>query len=139
MAEVNAIERWLYTVLSSDGALTAVVSTRIYADRIPQDVASPYPCVVFGHLSARDLMGVGAFRIWANSLYVIRAIDETESFAGNVKTAADRIDAVLHAASGSNVDGEIFACTRESPFRMSEETDGRVFQHLGGQYRILAI
>lgn len=140
MAETLAAEKWLYTVLAADGALAAVVSTRIYADRIPQDVASPYPCVVFGHLSAVDLMGVGAYRIWANTLYVVRGIAEAESFLGNAKTIADRIDAVLHATSGATSEGTVWACTRESPFRMAETSaGGRNFVHLGGVYRILAI
>lgn len=35
----------LYTILSGHAALTALVSTRIYPDAIPED--KPYPAVVF--------------------------------------------------------------------------------------------
>jgi multidrug efflux pump subunit AcrA (membrane-fusion protein) len=51
---------------------------------------------------------------------------------------AKRIDAVLHAASGSNVDGVIIACTRLRPFQLTELTDGVQYRHLGGFYRLLA-
>lgn len=139
MPETLSAEKWIYATLAADGALAAVVGTRIYADRIPQNVASPYPCVLFGFLSGVDFNAVGSVRVWTNMLYVVRAIDEVETFLGNIKTAAGRIDAVLHRASGSTSEGTVWAAIREQPYRMSEEAEGRVFSHLGGVFRILAI
>lgn len=139
MAETSAAEKWIYSKLAADAALTAIVGTRIYHDRIPQDVANPYPCVVFAYQSGRDVRGVGAWRAWSNLLYVVRGIDETEDYLGNLQTIANRIDAVLHGASGTTSEGTVWASVREEPFRMSEEgPGGRIFGHLGGIYRVLA-
>lgn len=139
MAEVLSAEKWIYATLAADVTLTGLVSTRIYADRIPQDVASPFPCVVFSYLTGRDLRGVGTWRAWSNFLYIVRGVHETEDFSGSLKTIADRIDAVLHGASGSSSEGTVWAAWREEPYRMPEATDGRSIAHLGGIYRVLAI
>lgn len=133
MAETVAAEKWLYSVLAADATLTGAVSTRIYAYTAPE--SATFPLVLFGQQSATDLMGVGPYRIWANMLYVVRGVGETASMAG-VQTIANRIDTVLHAASGSNVDGIVYACVRVQPFALSETISGRQFRHLGGIYRL---
>jgi hypothetical protein len=139
MAETNAAEKWIYATLAADATLTGLVGTRIYRNRVPQDVTSPYPCVVFAYLSGRDRRGVGTWRAWSNTLYVVRGIDETENSLGPLKTVADRIDAVLHGASGATSEGTVWAAVREEPYSLSEEgPGGRIFEHLGGIYRILA-
>lgn len=136
MSESTAIDRWLNTVLAADAALAAVVGTRIYADQAPD--SAPLPVVIYQVQSSRDLMALGAHRVWANTLYVVRGIAQTIAYGGNLITIADRIDAVLHAASGSTVEGEVYECVREGEFRMTETANGVQYRHLGGLYRILA-
>jgi hypothetical protein len=134
--ELSAASKWLYTTLAADSALAAVVSTRIYADLAPQ--AAAHPLVVFQFQGGVDFQAVGAIRIWSNLELLIRGIDQTTTYTANLRTIAKRIDAVLHAASGSNVDGVIIACTRLRPFQLTELTDGVQYRHLGGFYRLLA-
>lgn len=136
--ETHAAERWLYERLAGDVALTAVVGTRIYNGlRSP---SAPLPCVVFQLQAAGpDLMVVGAVRVWANLVYVVRGIVEGRSYTGEAKIIADRIDALLHAQQGSNADGAVWECVRERPFALVETTEaGREFRHVGGVYRVRA-
>lgn len=133
MSDTALAERWLYTTLAADAALGSVVSTRIYSSVAPQ--SSTLPCVVFQQQAARDVMGSGPYRYHSTMLYTVRVIDEAGGW-GTVEASADRIDAVLHAASGTATGGTIVACVREQPFSMVESIDGRTFRHLGGIYRL---
>lgn len=137
MAESAAIDRWLNTVLAGDTQLAALVGTRIYADLAPGGAA--LPMVVYQMQAANDLMVLGSARVWANAVYIVRGVARSLAYGGNLLTIADRIDTVLHAASGSNVEGTIFECVREREFRMTEVgQDGEQYRHMGGMYRILA-
>ena len=136
--ETNAAEQWLSTTLKADATLAGLVSTRIYNTRRPSK-DTPFPCVIFQLQAAGDdLMVLGGVRVWASLLYLVRGISEQTSYEGNLASIANRIDAVLHAQSGSATAGTIWVCARERPFQMSEIVDGRTFAHLGGLYRIQA-
>lgn len=139
MSELNAIDRWIYGTLTADTALAAVVGTRVYADQAPQTTpAVTMPVVVFQWQGGADLMVIGGVRVWTNAVYLIRGIDEAQTWGGDLKTIADRIDAVLHRGSGTNADGVVYAAVREQPFRMPETAGGKSYRHLGGLYRIYA-
>jgi hypothetical protein len=137
MAESTTIDLWLNTALSGDASLAAVVGTRIYSDLAPDGAA--LPMVVYQMQAANDLMTNGAARVWANTLFLVRGVAQRVSYDGDLITMANRIDAVLHGASGSNAEGNVWECVRERPFRLTEVgADGKQYRHLGGLYRILA-
>lgn len=136
--EINAAEQWLGTTLKADAQLTTLVSTRVFNQRRPSK-DTPFPCVIFQLQAAGDdLLVLGGARVWANMLYLVRGIAEQPSNEGNLASIANRIDAVLHAKSGTATAGTIWVAVRERPFQMSEIVDGRTFAHLGGLYRIQA-
>jgi len=136
--ETNAAEQWLSTTLKADATLAGLVSTRVYNTRRPS-ATTPFPCVIFQLQAAGDdLMVLGGVRVWANMLYLVRGIAEQTSYEGDLASIANRIDAVLHAKSGTATAGTIWVAVRERPFQMSEIVDGRTFAHLGGLYRIQA-
>ena len=134
MAELFASDTWLATVLTADAELNALVSGRIYGHVIASSAV--YPLAMFSLQTARDIQGLGPARIMVDSLYIVRGIVEASTFGGTLKSIADRIDAILQAASGSNVNGSVLACVREQPFLYVEPYQGRQYRHLGGIYRI---
>jgi hypothetical protein len=140
--ETSAAEQWLYGRLTGDTALTAVVSTRVWNTRRPS--GGTFPAVLFQLQPGgnEDLTLLGAVRVWAKMTYLVRGIvevfDPQGSFEGNSKTIADRIDAVLHGASGTNAGGTVYTCVRLRPFKMAELVGERDFRHLGGIYQIQA-
>lgn len=134
MSEVVTADRWLTQTLKADATLMGLV-TGIYTYPIPPAVQLPY--VLISEQAVGDLMAIGAHRIWVNGLWVVRAIFEMSSWAGNLETAANRIDAALHAQMGSVTGGNVWACVRESPFRLVENNGGQQLRHLGGIYRLL--
>lgn len=140
MAESNAAAKWIYTRLIADAQLTAVVGTKIYIDIPPQTtppVAPPF--VLYSMLSGVPLRTVGRYVVWSDMIWLIYTVDETQSYAGAIKTGADRIDTVLHAQSGTNVDGIVHACVRIMAYQQQDPiVNGRIVKKLGGQYRIYA-
>ena len=135
MAETLVAEQCLYSVLAADSQLAAIVGTRIYAYVAPQGAAFPF--VVYQNQAGRDVRGVGPLRLMANLLYVVKVVAQTNSFT-TLETAANRIDAVLQAASGTPTRGTVIACVREQPFALVESLETGQYRHLGGIYRLWA-
>lgn len=136
MSETARVRAFIYLTLTGDTALAALIGTRCYHGVAPAGVADPY--VVFQMLSGgNDLMVVGAIRIWANPLYLIKAVRKGSS-TGPLEPIADRIDALLHAKSGTVTNGVIWSVARERPHELPELTDGVQYSNLGGEYRFLA-
>lgn len=134
MIETTLVESWLYSRLSTDAALAAEVGNRIYAYVAPARTATPY--VVFSAQSPGfDVMGVGTARVMLNCLYQVKVVVQDASFSG-AKKAADRIDELLHGATGTPAGGQVLGCVREGPLAYAEVSDGVEYRHLGGLYRI---
>ena len=139
MADPNVADRFIFTSLAADSALTAIVGGKIYneiATPTTPPVAPPY--VLYQMQSAVGLRTIGVHIVWSNMLFLVRGVVEANSYTGASKTMADRIETVLHAASGSNIDGVLFACVWENPFRLPEIADGRILRHQGAMFRIYA-
>ena len=137
MAETFVADSWLYAVLSGDAQLVALATGGIYGHSNPNKTPT-FPFVLFGLQGAgMDVRGVGPARVMAPMVYLVRGISEGNSFGGNLKSIADRIDALLQAASGSAAGGLVLVCVREQPFVLPETgPDGRQYRHLGGIYRL---
>ena len=135
MQESARVEQWLYTVLSGDAALAALVSG-VYGYLAPQDATPPW--VTFTHQAGTDVMGVGTARVMTSFLYQVKATGSGGSGAA-LKPIADRIDALLHGKSGTTADGRIISCVREQDLAMVEvDPSGVRWNHIGGIYRIQA-
>jgi hypothetical protein len=136
--ETTRIDTWLRARLAADSALTAVVGTRLYGELAPQATATPF--VVWQLVDVDDVVGAtAATRIMVTSTWAVKAVADAATFAGPLATAADRIDAVLHAAVGGAAgDATVWTAVRERPLRLVEVDDGVTWRHLGGIYRIWA-
>jgi len=138
MIETFRAELWLYSVLSGDtgaGGVSTLAGARIYAYVAP--IGTAFPVVVFSHQGSHDVRGVGPGRIMASSVYQVKVIGQgTAAGFGAIKAIADRIDALLQGASGSVVDGYVLSCVREQPISYVETSEGKVYSHLGGLYRL---
>jgi hypothetical protein len=136
MAESARARSWLYQTLANDATLTPLIGKRIYNGRAEQGAAFPY--VVLQLLSpGNDLIVVGAARIWSDMLWLVKAVNKGTSTAA-LEPIADRIDALLHAKSGTVVGGVIHVAVRERPHELPERTDGVDYVNLGGEYRVKA-
>ncbi len=135
MAETTIVDAWLDQVLSGDATLAALATGGMWDTLADQATAFPY--VVWQLQAGHDVRGVGPARIMVNGLWLVRGVDRSPSQT-IVKPIAGRIDALLHAASGSVSGGLVIGCVREEPYKFLEVTDGVLYWHLGGMYRIWA-
>ena len=135
MSELAAIDRWLVAVLTGDSTLHGLVADRIFDGIAPQGTLAPY--IICQTQAPHDVAGVGAVRIMVESVSIIKCLAEGTSYS-TLHAIANRIDALLHKASGTNADGTVLGCVREMPFKMAETTEGKEYRWLGGVYRIWA-
>lgn len=135
MIEMKEADDWLYTVLNSSPGL-ASISGRIYNEGGPQEAV--YPFIVYHMSEGRDLMGIGATRVWTTMNYVVRAVTRDGSYE-SIYGLANAIDAALHDKSHQATEnGEVIASVRIAPFKMAETLDGVNYRHLGGIYQLHA-
>jgi hypothetical protein len=132
---IVAADRWLTSVLSGVG------DGGVYGHDVPRDrdgtpiITPPY---VFFTLAATadNFLTHNAHVVWSPLVYVVRYVDNVESYT-LIEDEAAEIEAALSRASGSNVSGIIAECIYEAPFAMVElARDGSQLRHLGGRFRL---
>lgn len=134
MIEPVYADQWLYSKLTTDATLASLLSGRVYSYMAPLGAA--FPVIIYAYQGGTDVSEVGGYRIFNSGLYQVKAVGKGESMAA-LAAIANRLDAVLHRASGTATGGAILACVRERPVSYSEYTTGMRYNHLGGIYRIL--
>lgn len=140
-AEVVLCNQYVEDCLDAYSAQLNLISPGL-SDRIFEEVApegTTYPFIVYQCQDPpRDVRGVGTFRVMIDTLYVVKAVAQGDSYAPLLPVAGV-IDAAMTSAAGATVgDGIVFASVRERGFQMAEPSEGTQFRHLGGEYRIQA-
>jgi hypothetical protein len=123
----------VYDVLNIE-AVTNEALGGVFNIIAPTGVDTPF--VVFQAMSKVDdywsYTGRGG-----SAVYMIKAIDESRW----PKVAADidtQIDSAMQNASLSITGHALLYCRRESDLYLVEDQNGKMFQHIGGLYRIIA-
>lgn len=144
MNEIDRIDQFVVTKLGADAQLVALVGTRVYKDQAPADAV--FPLVIFRSYDGPDTTANGGRRVMVSPLYQVFGVD-IEGGSGvassnakvAVKNIADRIDAVLQAASGdAGSDAYVSQVLRERTYDMTSEESGVLYRYLGGFYRVWA-
>lgn len=138
MNEEQALSTFLYTTLSGDTAVAALVGTRIFEDLAPQGTAFPF--VVFSFHTGGDTNALGSdVRTLTRPQYLIRAISKGPTYS-DADAVAAAVDAALMGAHGSaTVNGvtyEVLTVFREQAIRRCEYAESVRYNHAGGLYRI---
>lgn len=133
--ESATAEEFLDATLNGDATLTTLVPSGAFNTQPPE--GTPYPIVTYQFVSSVDYAAVGAYRIWANMLYLIKVIGDTANFA-DLNAAFARIDALLQRASGTATDGTVWSCVREQVIRQPDFIAGRQYAVTGALWRIYA-
>lgn len=131
---------WIVGLLKADSTLMALATGGVHNSEAPRKTACPY--VIVNHQAARDSMGLGTVRVVSHLTYLVKAVGEGQNYIA-LEPLADRIDALLHGASGevAGLDGagaELLSCVRVAPVAYPETQEGQPFRHLGGLYQIVA-
>jgi hypothetical protein len=118
-------------------AIQTGLSDKVFLEYAPEGTA--YPFIIFQCQSPpRDVRGVGVTRVFVDTLYVVKAVAQTDSYA-ELAPVANVIDQAMTSQVGAPVgDGAVFSSIREEGFNLIEVDQGTQFRHLGGSYRIQA-
>lgn len=136
--ELPGVEQWLYATLSADPTLQGLIGNpaRIYNAQAPTNTV--YPMVVFQMLASPDVLAVGGNRVMTRSVYVVKAVDRSGSFA-TCKAIAKQIEALIGNKTGSTTDTSILSCVREAAFELTDTDEaGNTYRQLGGRFQIQA-
>lgn len=133
MIEVARALLWIYATLAADPDLDALVDGRIYDGVAPEGASFPY--VIFNYQGGSDTVVVGAARVLNQSVYQIKAVTQSQSYASGAEIA-DRIDTLLQAQSGQADDGLVLGANREQPIMYVEVIETIQYRHTGGLYRL---
>lgn len=138
MAETARARAFVATTLKNDPAMQALmpsIAGRVFDRPAPQ--GTPYPLVRMEILSGgNDLIVLGGVRAWASPLILVYVATDKPT-TGAIEPIADRMDALLHAASGQVTNGVIWSCIRERGFDNPDTSTVPNVSRLGGEYRVL--
>jgi hypothetical protein len=134
MSELAAGAKWIYGVLTTDATLQGYIgaTARVYDTLAPENATMPF--VTFQYQGGYDVRTNGPARIWASTVWLVKAIGTGSTFA-TLQTIAGRVDALLTGKYGSNTAGQVW-CVREQPFQLLEVDAGVQYRHVGGLYRL---
>lgn len=138
MNEEAAVADYIVSYLQADSTLMGMING-VWLRSTPTDVAGPL--VKIDRMDAEDLMVVNLYRVWADLTFLVRAVTENQERGQpdwtEVRSIADRLDALLHKHEANQTDLEWHAFREES---YTDETieDGKLFLHAGGVYRVRA-
>ncbi len=128
--ELPRAERFIYDLLVA----ATVAGGRVYSGVAPDGAAEPY-VVMQVQSPGNDLYTVGAYRVWTDPLFIVKAVAKTRSWS-TLTATADAIDLALHDKEGTVTGGTIYECLRERAFSLIEDVEGVQYRHLGGFYRV---
>lgn len=126
---------FIYDRLSADATLAAEIGDRIFPDQAEE--GAEYPFVTYQYIGGADFMVLGGVRIQTQGVFLVKATNKSDTYA-SIRTAADRIDALLHNTKGpAGSDGVVFSCVREAVDPLPMETDNGVnYVAIAGRYRL---
>jgi len=136
--EEAAVADYLVDYLEADSTLMGMVNG-VWLRSTPTDVATPL--VKIDRQDASDLMVVNLYRVWADLTFLVRAAVENHERGqpdwSEVRSIADRLDALLHKheANEANLEWHAF---REESFTDETIEGGKLYLHAGGIYRVRA-
>ena len=139
MANVSGVQqakKWIYDSLVGDSENNAIVSGRIYADRVPAGTTPVYPYELYNLMAGTDVQGVGTVRESTSALFQIRVVT-SGSPDTNARKAEYRIDQVLGGAKNQISGDYMFTSWRTDPVDRAEyDQTQKLYQNIGGLYRL---
>jgi hypothetical protein len=142
-AEQAMVDAWIEArfndpaIVALLDAIDPALSNRIFPDFAP--VGTEYPFIVYQCQDPpRAVRGVGTSVVMVDTLYVVKAVAQVDSYAPLVPVARV-IDSAMTSSIGSAVeDGFVLTSVRDRGFALVEHDQGTQFRHFGGEYSIQA-
>jgi len=134
MTNLLTAEGWIVGLIKADSALHGLIADRVYLGVGAQTAA--YPFLVVQHMDTRPVLTNGASVILWNELIMVKGVDKEGGGYGTLEPILSRVRAVLHAESGTTLNGTVVSCVEERTVRYPEVSEGVTYRHLGLAFRI---
>lgn len=138
VSEVQQAKAWIYATLFANADIAAAVSSRIYADYVPEPPANRvYPYIVYNFMGGTDVDGLGTNRLQSQPLFQVRVVTDGRPTATTRKVdkrISDVLGVAVHQLSGDFY----FTARREQPIDRPEldGATGKQYHNLGGLFRL---
>ena len=129
---MQILEDWLYSLLSTTAALTALVGPQIYNWRAPQ--GTPLLYLVYQSDSGADESSIGGLDRATKASYQIKAVTQDQSFASSDTIAAAFVDKLFQGLTATTGAISVMGVLRQSPIRTPLEHDPGVRSHQDGKF-----
>lgn len=133
--ETFVADDWLFSTLSGDATLAAIVGNRIYPS--PPAPSTAYPLIIVELLAAPLRKTADDTVIWVEADYLIKVYVKGRSY-NNARAAAFRVNELLHKKRGTTADGIVVSSSRVETQRGAEEESDAQYRWVGGIYQLLA-
>jgi hypothetical protein len=132
---VNPVRQAIYTRLSADSTLTALLSSAgaIYHQVAPQTAQTPF--IVFHKQSGVPTWQFAGAHIQGD-VWTVKAVDRSSS-ASRAEDISARADVVLTDAPLAVTGNDLLAVYRESDIDYPESVDGETYRHVGFLARLV--
>lgn len=133
MSQVNAWKAGLYSKLSGDSTLGALLSgtAAVYDGKAPAGTSAPY--VVFQRLAGTPSFTFGTTAYENQTVLVKGIVDGSKKTAGSI---AERVDTLLNHGTLTLASGTLMLMRRLQDIEYDEVVDGHVWRHVGATYQI---
>lgn len=121
---------WIFTKLTTDATLTALIGTRVYRDQAPEKAA--YPFIAISLIDVVPVKNAFADILMDGERWQIKTVDDGKSYA-TVNSIAARVRTLLHKTSGSGVLSSVL----DAEFTQSETDDaGNMYKTIIMDFRV---
>lgn len=136
-AETALVDLWIDETLKAYTPLTDIVGQRIFSDLAPS--GSVFPYVIYQVQSPPSVVrGVGLAEVMVDTIYTVKAINQSPSYAALAPAASAIRSAMVTADTQAPTGGLIFTCGYERQVAYTEGRGTEQARHLGGEFRIQA-
>jgi hypothetical protein len=121
---------WIFTKLTTDATLTALIGTRVYRDQAPEKAT--YPFIAISLIDVVPVKNAFADILMDGERWQIKTVDDGKSYA-TVNSIAARVRTLLHKTSGSGVLSSVL----DAEFTQSETDDaGNMYKTIIMDFRV---
>ena len=128
IADALPVDRWLFSTLTGDAALDALIDGRVYIDVAPYSASYPLVILIPPQIDTA-VREAGPTILMHTGQWTAKAVglDSFEALEPIVK----RIHELLHSASGAVSSGTVIGAVVEGRIRYTETAEGQIYRHLG--------
>ena len=128
IADALTVDRWLFSTLTGDAQMQALIDDRWYVDIAPQSAMYPLGILIPPAMDV-TVRPAGPGIVMHTGQWAVKAVgpDSFEALEPIIKRAHE----LLHSASGTVSSGTVIGAVVEGRIRYTETVEGQIYRHLG--------